>query len=228
MGAELGLGDSVEAEVPGCSSAGSHTTPRVPRCLDDESPLVGTIEWWDEGFLPKDRRDAHRKGSRLLGLGSGLGLMSKADAFALTDGPPSAASSSSSSSMAESKVGDDELGAVPMSLTGPGLAGDEDFLLLSLQHCKTYRFVQHPPVVRPLGGERPDVPLPMYLTKKEQRRLRKSKRMERELEKRDKQMMGLIPAPEPKLKLSNYMKVLGDQAVADPSKIEMRVQQQVG
>jgi hypothetical protein len=27
-------------------------------------------------------------------------------------------------------------------------------------------------------------------------------------------MMGLIPAPEPKFKLSNFMKVLGDQAIA--------------
>jgi len=40
-------------------------------------------------------------------------------------------------------------------------------------------------------------------------------------------MMGLIPAPEPKLKLSNFMKVLGDQAVADPSKIEGMVMQQM-
>ena len=40
-------------------------------------------------------------------------------------------------------------------------------------------------------------------------------------------MMGLIPVPEPKFKLSNFMKVLGDQAVADPSKVEMRVVQQM-
>jgi U4/U6 small nuclear ribonucleoprotein PRP3 len=46
---------------------------------------------------------------------------------------------------------------------------------------------------------------------------------ERELEKRDKIMMGLIEPPEPKFKLSNFMKVLGDQAVADPSKVEQRV-----
>jgi len=41
------------------------------------------------------------------------------------------------------------------------------------------------------------------------------------------QMMGLIQPPEPKFKLSNFMKVLGDQAVADPSKVEQRVMQQV-
>ena len=65
-----------------------------------------------------------------------------------------------------------------------------------------------------MGGERAEVPLPMYLTKKERKRIRKTAREEREREKRDKMMMGLLPAPEPKFKLSNFMKVLGDQAVA--------------
>ena len=68
--------------------------------------------------------------------------------------------------------------------------------------------------VRAIVGERAEVPLPMYLTKKERKRIRKTAREEREREKRDKMMMGLLPAPEPKFKLSNFMKVLGDQAIA--------------
>lgn len=40
-------------------------------------------------------------------------------------------------------------------------------------------------------------------------------------------MVGLAEAPEPKLKLSNFMKILGDQAVADPSRVELRVLQQL-
>ena len=36
-----------------------------------------------------------------------------------------------------------------------------------------------------------------------------------------------MEAPEPKLKLANFMKVLGDQAVADPSKIEKKVMEMV-
>jgi U4/U6 small nuclear ribonucleoprotein PRP3 len=67
----------------------------------------------------------------------------------------------------------------------------------------------------------------MFLTKQERRRIRKAGRAERERTKRDQQLMGLIPAPEPKFKLSNFMKVLGDQAIADPSKVEMRVLQQM-
>ena len=78
-----------------------------------------------------------------------------------------------------------------------------------------------------VGGERLEAPLPMYLTKKERKRIRKQARAERENEKRDKIMMGLIPAPEPKFKLSNFMKLIGDQAVADPSKVEQKVMQQM-
>ena len=103
----------------------------------------------------------------------------------------------------------------------------DDFDKLDLTHCKTMRYVQHPVPVKPLGGDRSDMPLPVYLTKKERKRLRKAAREEREREKRDKLMMGLIAPPEPKFKLSNFMKILGDQAVADPSKVEQRVVQQV-
>jgi U4/U6 small nuclear ribonucleoprotein PRP3 len=51
--------------------------------------------------------------------------------------------------------------------------------------------------------------------------------MEREREKQDKISLGLMPPPEPKVKLANMMRVLGDSAVADPSKLEKQVLQQV-
>ena len=49
--------------------------------------------------------------------------------------------------------------------------------------------------------------MPMFLTKKERKRIRRTAREAREREKRDKMMMGLLPPPEPKFKLSNFMKV---------------------
>lgn len=51
--------------------------------------------------------------------------------------------------------------------------------------------------------------MPVYLTKQERRKLRKATRAAREQEKRDQQLLGLLPAAEPKLKLSNFMKILG-------------------
>ena len=106
-------------------------------------------------------------------------------------------------------------------------SSNDDYEKLLLQNSKTFKYIQHPIPVKALGGEKSEEPLPMYLTKKERKRIRRKMREERELEKRDMQMMGLIQPPEPKFKLSNFMKVLGDQAVADPSKVEQKVMQQV-
>lgn len=116
--------------------------------------IVPSMEWWDEAFLPKEKRDQRR--------------VSRA------------------------------------------AAEQDDFPLLSATHCKVIRLVQHPLPVRPPGSAASSSgppPLPTFLTKKERKKLRKATRAEREQEKRDKLMMGLIPAPEPKFKLSNFMKV---------------------
>jgi U4/U6 small nuclear ribonucleoprotein PRP3 len=107
------------------------------------------------------------------------------------------------------------------------LAEHDDFEYLSCANCKTLKYIQHPVPAKALGAEIADAPLPMFLTKRERKRIRRQSREEREREKRDMQMMGLVKAPEPKFKLSNFMKVLVDQAVADPSKMEQRVMQQV-
>jgi len=106
-------------------------------------------------------------------------------------------------------------------------ANNDNFSQLDISNSKTFRYVQHPVSIKPLGGEKAQLPLPMFLTEKERKRIRKTSRREKEQEKRDKQSMGLIPAPEPKFKLSNFMKILGDQAVADPSKVELKVLEQI-
>lgn len=49
--------------------------------------------------------------------------------------------------------------------------------------------------------------LPVYLTAKERKRIRRQAREERRNEERDKIALGLMEAPEPKLKLANFMKV---------------------
>ena len=109
----------------------------------------------------------------------------------------------------------------------PATVSGLDVSLFALQNSKTYRFIQHPPSTSALKSDAPDVPLPIYLTEKERKRIRRQRRMAEEQERRDKMMMGLIPIPEPKFKLSNFMRILGDQAIADPSKVEQKVIQQV-
>lgn len=167
------IGDSTSAitdAVSSCAPTALLSAVMVPPYPD---PVMPVLEWWDEAFLPKERRDLRK--------------ISKA---------------------ATSEI--------------------DDVQLLAAQNARTYKLVQHPVPVRPIGGDKgAALALPMYMTKEERKKLRRTTRKQRELEKRDKMMMGLIPAPEPKFKLSNFMKVLGDQAVADPSKVEMKVLQQM-
>merc|ERR1711939_1026124 len=47
--------------------------------------------------------------------------------------------------------------------------------------------------------------------------------MEREREKRERLRLGLLAPPKPKVKMSNLMRVLGSQTVADPSALEQKV-----
>lgn len=96
-----------------------------------------------------------------------------------------------------------------------------------LEICKTYKYIQHPKPSTGTVDKDAAAAMPVYLTKPERKRVRRQARAEREREKQDKLALGLIPQPPPKMKLTNFMKILGEQAVADPSKVEMMVQQQV-
>lgn len=65
--------------------------------------------------------------------------------------------------------------------------------------------------------------MPVFLTKKERKKLRRQNRREAWKEEQEKIRLGLINAPEPKLRISNLMRVLGTEAVQDPTKIESHV-----
>lgn len=59
------------------------------------------------------------------------------------------------------------------------------------------------------------------------KKLRRINRRQTWKEKQEKIRLGLEPPPEPKLKMSNMMLVLGQQAVQDPTKIEAHVREQM-
>jgi len=155
------------------------------------------LEWWDAPFLPKDLR-AELKARTDVKVTSGL--------FSLA----------------------------PTGKQGKGNGEGDTYAAtcyrhmahMSPSHCKTVALVQHAPPIRAAsdGGE---VALPMYLTKKERKKLRRVAREEKEQTKRDMQMMGLAPAAEPKFKLSNFMKILGDTALANPTAVEKKVLEKV-
>ena len=70
-------------------------------------------------------------------------------------------------------------------------------------------------------------PEKVRLTRQESDKLRKLVKREKVQETQDKIRMGVIPPPEPKVRLANLMRVLGSSAVADPSQVEAQVRAQV-
>jgi len=88
-------------------------------------------------------------------------------------------------------------------------------------------YIEHPiPIKITAEKEVAEAPM-MHLTPKERKKLRRLKRQERTQEIRDKIKMGILQPPPPKVKMSNLMRVLGDEAIADPSTVERKVRQQV-
>ncbi|GAA5857738.1 hypothetical protein JCM8547_005965 [Rhodosporidiobolus lusitaniae] len=87
--------------------------------------------------------------------------------------------------------------------------------------------VQHP-ISIPAPQDKNHVELkPLFLTKKE---LKKKRRMRRQAElqdKQDRQKMGLLPPDPPKVKISNMMRVLTQDAIADPTKVEAQVRREM-
>ncbi|RHY53711.1 hypothetical protein DYB30_004714 [Aphanomyces astaci] len=105
--------------------------------------------------------------------------------------------------------------------------GTVDYLVdLRLKHAGTSHLIEHPARIKSARKEQ-IVTLPIMLTKAERKRIRRTTRSERLKETQDKIALGLLPPPEPKVKLANMMRVLQDQAVADPSAVERKVRAQV-
>ncbi|RHZ46674.1 U4/U6-U5 snRNP complex subunit PRP3 [Aspergillus thermomutatus] len=88
-------------------------------------------------------------------------------------------------------------------------------------------YVQHPVLLEPPQEKHMPGQKPMYLTPKEQAKIRRQRRMADLKEQQAKIRLGLEPAPPPKVKKSNLMRVLGEQAVKDPTAVEARVTREI-
>ncbi|KAG4095028.1 pre-mRNA processing factor 3-domain-containing protein [Neocallimastix lanati (nom. inval.)] len=88
-------------------------------------------------------------------------------------------------------------------------------------------YIQHPVQINPPVDMGPPPPKPLMLTKKERKKLRRQRRLEEQRDKQDKIRMGLLPPDQPKVKISNLMRVLGNEAVLDPTKVEAQVREQM-
>ncbi|KAI0402999.1 pre-mRNA processing factor 3-domain-containing protein [Xylaria palmicola] len=88
-------------------------------------------------------------------------------------------------------------------------------------------YIQHPVAIEPPQDQHIPPPKPMYLTSNEQAKLRRQRRMANLKEEQAKIRLGLVPAPPPKIKKGNLMRVLGEEAVKDPTAVEARVNREI-
>ncbi|KAI9801437.1 MAG: hypothetical protein M1833_002669 [Piccolia ochrophora] len=88
-------------------------------------------------------------------------------------------------------------------------------------------YIQHPILIEPPQDKNMPAPKPMFLTSREQAKLRRQRRNADLKEYQAKIRLGLEPAPPPKVKKSNLMRVLGEEAVKDPTAVEARVNREI-
>ncbi|KAG8528212.1 uncharacterized protein KY384_007129 [Bacidia gigantensis] len=89
------------------------------------------------------------------------------------------------------------------------------------------RLIQHPALIQPPGDRLIPAPKPMFLTTQEQKKIRRQRRMADLKETQAKVRLGLIEPPPDKVKLGNLMRVLGEEAVKDPTAVEARVNKEI-
>ncbi|KAJ2816479.1 U4/U5/U6 small nuclear ribonucleoprotein prp3, partial [Coemansia furcata] len=90
-------------------------------------------------------------------------------------------------------------------------------------------YVQHPVPVEPPASilSMSSAPSQLMLTRKERKKVRRQRRIETQREHREKVMLGLLPPDEPKLRMSNFMRIMANQSVPDPTKLEAEVRKQM-
>ncbi|QUC20782.1 uncharacterized protein UV8b_05023 [Ustilaginoidea virens] len=88
-------------------------------------------------------------------------------------------------------------------------------------------YIQHPVALEPPQDRHMPEAKAMFLTTREQAKIRRQRRMAELKEMQAKIRLGLVPAPPPKVKKANLMRVLGDVAVKDPTAVEARVNREI-
>ncbi|CAN6633837.1 hypothetical protein TRVA0_014S01420 [Trichomonascus vanleenenianus] len=88
-------------------------------------------------------------------------------------------------------------------------------------------YIQHPVPIKPPWERHQPAEIKMHMTKKEMKRQRKITRAARYKEQQDRIRLGLDPAPPPKVKLSNMMRVYMNEAIHDPTATEHKVKHEM-
>lgn len=92
----------------------------------------------------------------------------------------------------------------PTAETFPSKITENDIFMERITH-----YIQHPvPIKNEKIEADKEMTIPFYLTEAEKKKMRRKKRIEKEQVKQEKVSLGLMPAPEPRVTMQNYIKVL--------------------
>jgi U4/U6 small nuclear ribonucleoprotein PRP3 len=183
--------------------------PRADCHPDTRMPL--TMEWWDAELLPAKLKKQ----------------VAAAEAQRLTKQSKAQMTSLNSSVNNEDDGKRDDADSTADAQAAAAALFDSCFEQASLMNSKTSALVQHIVPIHPPNYIESNQPPVLHLTKKELKRQRKLRRQAKQRELQDLQAAGLVPAPEPRLTLRNFIQVLGDQAYVDPSHMEQKVTEQM-
>lgn len=104
---------------------------------------------------------------------------------------------------------------------------DEGMLRIVSDDSIITELIQHPVALEPPQDKNVQAPKAMFLTAKEQKKLRRQRRAADLKEKQAKVRLGLLPPEPPKITRNNMMVVLADQAVKDPTAVEAQVNREI-
>ncbi len=109
------------------------------------------------------------------------------------------------------------------------LAGEEGYVPASYDEleakalARVNNLLEHPKDVIGLKPEPKEVSIPLMLTDKERKRMRREERVAKQETMRAQITLGIIPPPPPKVKLSNMERVFGAKMVENPTAVEAEV-----
>jgi U4/U6 small nuclear ribonucleoprotein PRP3 len=239
-----GIAEGLDDDVQGQHGAGIYgATQRiqslavdcamVPRIDEDPSSVHGpvAVEWWDAPFLPSNLKNEiaqTEKNSLAKKMGRKRGGIdvARVTTAIVCKKPIQLDGKAGATSSQEDSGGNDEK-KMDLGTGEETLFFSDCFAAASLNFAKTSKLVQHPVAIETPQSMMLNPTPTLYLTKQEMKRQRKLRRAEKQREQQDLQAAGLVPAPEARLTLSNFIKVLGNQAVTDPSRLEQMAVNQI-
>ncbi len=92
---------------------------------------------------------------------------------------------------------------------------------------KITQYIYNPVPLKPVIEPPPPPPMPLFLTAAEKKKIRRMRKLEKEKLRQDQIRYALVAAPEARVTLNNFARVMGDNLVSNPTSAEAKVREQM-